>query len=118
MERKMLTQQERIEEIHRRSAENIRRQRKVRARVIGASAFCVSLTLVIVFAFKVPVIMENGMTGGTPGFPGSILADSPAAGFIVVGLLAFLLGVTVTLLCHCLHKWSSGQGPEDRDWLK
>ena len=112
----MLTEQERIEAIHRRSAEKVRKQRKARARVSGASAFCISLVLIVVLAFKVPAIMERGITGGTLEYSGSILADSPAAGFIVVGLLAFLLGITVTVLCYCLHKWSSHSGPEDRDW--
>ncbi len=46
----------------------------------------------------------------------SIFTDKHFFGYFAVGILAFLLGVTVTLFCHMLHKkQSSGKdGKDDR----
>ncbi|MBQ3291639.1 MAG: hypothetical protein IJH43_04605 [Mogibacterium sp.] len=114
MERKMLTGQERIEAMHRKAAEIETRQRMVRANVIGAVSAVASLVLIIALSINMPLLM-NGVSGGEESeYSGSILADSPVLGFVVIGIIAFILGALVTVLCYRLRKYNEEFGKEGR----
>ena len=43
----------------------------------------------------------------------SIFSDSGVSGYLVIAILAFLLGITVTVFCFRLKKYMDGKGPED-----
>ena len=49
---------------------------------------------------------NRGRTGGEAGFEmaASMFGGSAALGYIVIGLLAFVLGVCVTILCFRLRQ--------------
>ncbi len=114
MERKMLTGQERIEAMHRKAAEIETRQRMVRANVIGTLSAAASLVLIIALAVNMPLLMTGVSGGAGSEYSGSILADSPVLGFVVIGVIAFILGALVTVLCYRLRKYNEEFGKEDR----
>ena len=44
----------------------------------------------------------------------SLFSGSGALGYIVIALLSFLLGVSVTVFCFRLKKWQDERDREDR----
>ena len=86
---------EQLKEIYSR-AEKIRTRRRARARM--TAAVCVCLVLIAALGIVMPAVRgEVAAQKGT--VYGSLVLTSPALGFIVIGVLAFALGVCVTLLC-------------------
>ncbi len=84
----------------------IRRRQQERRRIYilsGVSGVC-SLCVVIVLALFMPSMMDgwSGMSI-TMGFSASIFSNTPSLGYIVLGVISFLLGISVTLLCILLR---------------
>ena len=69
--------------------------------VTMASAVAACLVLLIGASLAMPGIAASIQTGDYSGFEtaASIFHGGAALGYIVIGLLAFLLGVCVTILC-------------------
>ncbi len=90
-------------------AEALRRRRE-RLLQRGAAAAC----LVLMASLG---LLLSGRSGGASlaegGAFGSIVLVSPVLGYIVAAVLAFVLGVSVTLLC--LRHRGEGDSPEDED---
>ena len=119
----MLTNKERTDELHKRVA-RIRAERKRRTAYISAAAgAAVSLALVIAVAAVMPGIAGNIDVTPTVGMSASILADGGVLGYVIVGLIAFLLGISFTIFCVKLKKWQSEEkelkreDSDDRDDL-
>ena len=57
--------------------------------------------MIVGASFAIPGISEQIMQGASSGFEtaGTILGGGTVPGYIIIGLLAFLLGVCVTILC-------------------
>ena len=110
----MRTDEERIKAMHERAAAliNERSLKKVRITMSVSAAACV-LCVVILAAFM-PHLMSQGSfsDAGTASMSASIFADSSIMGYIVIGIVAFLLGVSVTVFCFRLKKWQ--ERPEDK----
>ncbi len=113
MERKMLTGEQRIEAMHRRALEIEKHQRVVRARIAGAVSVCVSILLIIVTAFNIPLIAGKAADGEGADYTGSLFSNSPVLGLIIIGILAFVLGTLVTILCFRLRSWVREASLED-----
>ena len=100
----MRSHEERVAETKRRIAK-MEREKRLR-RNVGVS-------------FVMPDIAVKIQTGGYVGFEtaASMYGGSAALGYIVIGLLAFLLGVCVTVLCFRLRQMSreDGQDKESED---
>ena len=115
----MLKNEERIAEVKRRIEEKERRQR-LRYRQI-VSAFCIAACLAVIagVSFVMPGIVGQITPGTSSGFEtaASMYGGGAALGYIVIGLLAFLLGVCVTVLCFRLRQMSreDGQDKESED---
>ena len=90
----MRSHEERFAEAKRRIAARQRERRLRRSRIAGISAAAACLALIV------------GISGDYTGFEtaGSVFHSSAALGYIVIGLLAFLLGVCVTILCFRLRQ--------------
>lgn len=114
----MLTDKELTNELHRRAA-RIRYERKRRIAYISAVAgAAVSLAIVIALAAVMPGIAESIGAAPVTGMSASILADGGALGYVVIGLIAFLLGISLTIFCVKLKKWKEDDKElkqEDRD---
>ena len=115
----MRSHEERVVETKRRIAAMERKKRLRRNTVTMASAVAACLVLLIGASIAMPGIAESIQTGDYSGFEtaASIFHGGAALGYIVIGLLAFLLGVCVTVLCFRLRQMSreDGQDKESED---
>ena len=115
----MRSHEERVAETKRRIAK-IEREKRVRCNTITmAFAVAACLALLIGASFAMPGIAASIQTGDYAGFEtaASMYGGGAALGYIVIGLLAFLLGVCVTVLCFRLRQMSreDGQNEESED---
>ncbi len=115
----MRSHEERVVETKRRIAAMERKKRLRRNTVTMASAVAACLVLLIGASLAMPGIAESIQTGDYSGFEtaASIFHGGAALGYIVIGLLAFLLSVCVTVLCFRLRQMSreDGQDKESED---
>ena len=102
----MRSHEERVAEAKRRIAKIEREKRLRRDKITMISAAAACLALLIGASFAMPGIAANSQTGNYSGFEtaASMYGGGAALGYIVIGLLAFLLGVCVTVLCFRLHQ--------------
>ena len=94
----MRSTDEQLREIMKR-ADVVKEKRTIRKSLhMRAFSACVCAALLIVVSFYLPqlntVQRENGMQRY-----GSLLLAAPYIGYVVVGILAFALGICVVLLC-------------------
>ena len=115
----MRSHEERVAETRRRIAkiEREKRLRRDKFTMISAAAAC--LALLIGASLAMPSIAARIQTGDYSGFEtaASIFHSGAALGYIVIGLLAFLLGVCVTVLCFRIRQLSreNAQDKESED---
>ena len=104
----MRSHEERVAETKRRIAARQREKRLRRNTITIASAVAACLALLIGASLAMPSIAASIPTGDYSGFEtaASIFHGGAALGYIVIGLLAFLLGVCVTVLCFRLRQMS------------
>ena len=101
----MRSHEERVAETKRRIAKMEREKRRRRNTVTMASAVAACLVLLIGASLAMPGIAANIQTGDYSGFEtAASMYGGGALGYIVIGLLAFLLGVCVTVLCFLLRQ--------------
>ena len=115
----MRSHEERVAEAKRRIAKLEQEKRWRRNTVTMASAVAACLALLIGVSLAMPGIAASIQTGDYSGFEtaASIFHGGAALGYIVIGLLAFLLGVCVTVLCFRLRQMNreDGQDGESED---
>ena len=107
----MRTSEERITELHRRMKAMAREKqlRRLYSIWIGSVAACI--TIVIFFSlgtFRMPM---KTLQAAPVYASASIFANHAALRYIMVGIVAFCLGVLVTLLCMHVKR---GMGNEER----
>ena len=102
----MRSHEERVAETKRRIAQIEREKRRRRDTITMAAAVAACLVLLIGASLAMPGIAANIQTGDYSGFEtaASIFHSGAALGYIIIGLLAFLLGVCVTVLCFRLRQ--------------
>ena len=102
----MRSHEERVTETKRRIAARQREKRRRRNTITMVSAVAACLVLLIGASLAMPGIAANIQTGDYSGFEtaASIFHSGAALGYIIIGLLAFLLGVCVTVLCFRLRQ--------------
>ena len=112
----MRSLEERVVETKRRIAKIEREKRRRRDKITMISAAAACLALLIGASLAMPGIAANIQTGNYSGFEtaASIFHGGAALGYIVIGLLAFLLGVCVTVLCFRLRQMNREDG-QDRE---
>ena len=112
----MRSLEERVAETKRRIAKIERAKRRRRNTVTMASAVAACLALLIGASLSMPGIAAHIQTGDYVGFEtaASIFHSGAALGYIVIGLLAFLLGVCVTVLCFRLRHMNR-EDEQDRE---
>ena len=102
----MRSHEERVVETKRRIAKIEREKRLRRDKITMISAVAACLALLIGASLAMPGIAANIQTGNYSGFEtaASMYGGGAALGYIVIGLLAFLLGVCVTILCFRIRQ--------------
>ena len=110
----MRSHEERVAETKRRIAKIERAKRRRRNTITIASSVAACLALLIGASFAMPGIAAKIQTGDYSDFEtaASMYGGSAALGYIVIGLLAFLLGVCVTVLCFRLRQMSREDGQD------
>ena len=115
----MRSHEERVAETKRRIAARQQAKRLRRNTITMASAVAACLALLIGASLAMSGIAASIQTGDYSGFEtaASIFHGGAALGYIVIGLLAFLLGVCVTVLCFRLRQMNreDGQDKESED---
>ena len=108
----MRSHEERITETKRRIAKMEREKRRRRNTITMASAVAACLAVLVGVSLAMPGIATHIQTGNYSGFEtaASMYGGGAALGYIVIGLLAFLLGVCVTILCFRLHQMNREDG--------
>lgn len=108
----MRTNEERIEAMHRRAEQLERESRlKRRARVIGSAVMAAGFAAVIMLAVRMPGVADVLNTEGSGGsMSGSIFAASGNLGYVVIGVIAFLLGSALTLFSMRLTDYRRDRG--------
>ena len=96
----MRTSEERARRIHRRTAEIKQEHRKKKQQGLYAVCMAACLFLVIGIGAMMPGLMRNTADSGIvhPSGTASLLGSHAALGYIIMGLLAFLIWVCVTVL--------------------
>ena len=112
----MRSHEERVVEAKRRIAARQREKRRRRDKITMISAVAACLALLIGASLAMPGIAASIQTGDYSGFEtsASMYGGGAALGYIVIGLLAFLLGVCVTVLCFRLRQMNREDG-QDRE---
>ena len=70
----------------------------------------------LLLAIFVPQFTETDTVnpaGQTGGMSASIFGNSTALGYIVIAIIAFLLGIAVTIFCFRLRKWQEGKDKQE-----
>ena len=115
----MRSHEERVAETKRRIAQIEREKRLRRNTITMASAVAACLVLLIGASLAMPGSAARAQAGDYAGFEtaAGMYGGGAALGYIVIGLLAFLLGVCVTVLCVRLRQMSreDGQNEESED---
>ena len=111
----MRSHEERITETKRRIAARQREKRLRRDKITMVSAAAACLVLLIGASLAMPGIAARAQAGDYAGFEtaASMYGGGAALGYIVIGLLAFLLGVCVTILCFRLHQMNREDGQDE-----
>ena len=102
----MRSLEERVVETKRRIDKIEREKRRRRDTITMAAAVAACLVLLIGASLAMPGIAAKIQTGDYASFEtaASMYGGGAALGYIVIGLLAFLLGVCVTVLCFRLRQ--------------
>ena len=113
----MRTDEERAGLIHKRTAEIKRERQKTKQRTLNL--ICIAACLILV------VGIGSFMPGWAVGIPGgevhhasgaaSLVGSHAALSYILMGILAFLLGVCVTVLLYRLHRRNERKQRENSD---
>ena len=115
----MRSYEERVAETKRRIAQIEREKRLRRNTVTMASAVAACLALLIGASLAMPGIAVRLQSGNHSGLEtaASMYGGSAVLGYIMIGLLAFLLGVCVTVLCFRIRQLSreNAQDKESED---
>ena len=112
----MRTNKEMIRAVHDRAANMRRQQRRRRNILLGSGATALALAVIALMVINMPAITERLAPESATTMQASILTDSGLLGYAVVGIVAFLLGITVTMFCVLLRsRHDEEEKGHDRD---
>ncbi|MFA7502106.1 MAG: hypothetical protein WCY55_03465 [Anaerovoracaceae bacterium] len=109
----MRSTEERVAAVAQRVRERQRKNRDRRSLIIGLSSAGACLCSIAGLAIAMPGIMAN-LPGGEYRYFGAaagIFNGTGAIGYVLIGVLAFSLGVCVTILCYRIRQ----KNWDDRD---
>lgn len=100
----MRSNEERAAAVKRRVAQIERQKRRRKNRIVALSSVAVCLAVIVGASFVMSGISEKRIALDYAGYEtaASIFSGGGATGYIIIGLLAFVLGVCVTILCFKL----------------
>ncbi len=113
----MRTNEERIRLIHKRTAELKRKKEQKKRRVLDVACMAACLLLVVGIGSFMPGLSADIVGGEVHHVSGaaSLVGNHSALGYILMGLLSFLLGVCVTVLLYRLRRRNERKQRENLD---
>ena len=99
----MRSHEERIAEVRRRIAEKERQKRRKQRRIVAITCIAACLAVIFGASFVMSGISGQMVPGISSGYEN-----------IIIGLLSFLLGVCVTILCFRVHLLDKEEQAEQR----
>lgn len=113
----MRTNEERVRLIHKRTEEIKAENRKKKQRMLDGCCIAACLVLVVgIGSFMPGLVMSASDEVGHASGAASLIGNHAALAYILMGLLCFLLGVSVTVLLYRLHRREKCKRQEgDRD---
>ena len=113
----MRTNEARIRLVRERTAARKRRRMRRRNLALNAACMAACLLLVVCAGAQMPDLTARAAEGGVAHASGaaSLIGNHAALGYILMGLLSFLLGICVTVLLYRLRRKSERR--EDKDEL-
>lgn len=112
----MRTNEDMLKAVHSRAAEMRRQKRRRQNILLGGGAAVFALAVIALLAANMPAVTERLAPENAAGMQASILTGSGMLGYAVVGILAFLLGVSVTVFCGLLrNRRDEEEKDHDRD---
>lgn len=106
----MRTNEERAKLIHRRTRElkieNRKKKDRINLALLGTAGLAACFAVLLSAANAMPQIISGFKLSSNRQNSGvaSLLAGSDALGYVIMAVLAFLLGVFLTLLLHVVHR--------------
>ena len=112
----MRSNEEMIKAVHEREAEMRRARRKRQNLWMGGGVAVCALVLIALLVVYMPTIYERLSPERPVTMQASALADSGVLGYAVIGIVAFLLGIAVTVFCVLLRsRRDEEKNGHDRD---
>ena len=108
----MRTDEERIDELHRRIGALKQKRRRAKYRILCISAFAACLAVAVVFAFTASGTMIFPDVPAAGGLSASIFAGGTKIGYILTAVLSFCLGISFTVFCLRLRKHTEETGDD------
>lgn len=107
----MRSNEERVAEVKRRMEQKKRQEKLHRSRIVMVSAVAASILLIAGLSAFMPGIAGQISTDSYShyGMTASIFHNSNALSYIIIGLVAFILGVCVTILGVRVHQLNKEQ---------
>lgn len=112
----MRTQEERLEQIHKRTKEIQKKERRRRRYIWDAGCIAACVLLVFCLGMIMPQVtgqLQYTQMGTLSSGAASIFGNNGAQGYILMGILCFLLGVCVTILMYRLHHKTKENDPDE-----
>ena len=112
----MRTNEERIERLHARVEELNQQKRTRHVRVLQSVCAAACFAAVILLAVCMPQIAPAQVdpAAGSPGdMHASMFAAGGALGYVMIAVVAFLLGIAVTVFCFRLKRWQKEKEQEE-----
>ena len=108
----MRSNEERAAAVRRRVEQIKQQKRQQRNRLLALFSVAACLAVIVAASLAMPGISEKLTAGNYTEYEtaASIFGGSAAAGYILIGLLAFILGVCVTVLCFKLKAFRKKDG--------
>lgn len=112
----MRSYEERIAEVKRRIVEKERQKRLRQGRIAAGFGVAACLAVIVGISLSMPDIVNRMEFGAPSGFEtaATMLGGSAVLGYIVIGLLAFVLGVCVTIVCFRIRLLDKEEEPKER----
>ena len=98
---------ERMELLKKRTNEIKQRRNEKKHKAIVISSYSLCVVLIVSMSVLICNLNFDSFEQMPTADTASIFTNKYFSGYIVVGVLAFLLGISVTLLCDMLHKKES-----------
>lgn len=110
----MRTNEERIAALHGRALQLKRERRNQQFAAICAVSGAVCLGFLLGMAVLMQGVSDSSLIDGAEdAMNASIFSGSGSLSYIVIAILAFLLGITVTVFCFRMKKWLDEKDRED-----